>query len=317
VLTTKQPTAQLSRYLDFLADFDFTLEHRPGKQHQNSDALSRLRPCNAGSDGEPCRQCRKVITGDHINAVERLKPLFAPTLNVDLQTLVASDVDTTLKPLFAPLTETTTRTSPRKCRPKMCDKRPCDMCDNNSMKPLFAPILNEHSCVTTCADVCDESDNDGASVASDIVDDKCDKQTTDVCHDTPTRPPVGLLSYTAPEAFQTLHLWDSAQLREAQLADPDIGDVLKSLETDIRPSNKDLNSYSRALRALFLHFYSLVLVNGVLYRVYSNADGSVRHYQVVMPRSLKNNYLQLIHNDFRGHTCAKKRQPQVQTSDLA
>ena len=309
MLTTKQPTAQLSRYLDFIADFDFTLEHRLGKHHQNCDALSRLRPCTEGVDGGPCRQCRKVITGEHVNAVEtrrqaRLKTM-APTPDIDLHKPVDSDEYTILKPLFAPFIETTRRTSPR--NRNMCDKRRCDMCDNSNMKPLFAPILNEHSCVTTCVG------NDDVSVTSDIVDDKCDKQSTDVCQDTATEPPVGRLGHTAPEAFQTLHLWDSAQLREAQLADPDISDVLKCLETNIRPSNRDLNSYSRALRALFLQFDSLVLVNGVLYRVYSNVDGGTQFYQVILPRSLKNNFLQLIHNDLCGHACAKKCQPQVQT----
>jgi len=240
----------------------------------------------------------------------RLKPLLAPTLNVDLHSSAMSNECTTLKPLFAPLIETTTRTSPR--NRNICDKRRCDMCDNSSMKPLFAPMLNEHSCVTACADVYDNHGSDDVSVTSDSID-ECDKQGMDVCQDTVSKPPVGLLGQTSPEAFQTLHLWDPVQLREAQLADPDICDVLKCLETNIRPSNRDLNSYSRALRALFLQFDSLVLVNGVLYRVYLNVDGSVKHYQVILPRSLKNSFLQLIHNDLCGHACAKKCRPQVQT----
>ena len=58
LLTVKNPTGQLARHLDFLADYDFSLEHRPGKTHQNCDSLSRLRPCREGPRGDPCRQCK-------------------------------------------------------------------------------------------------------------------------------------------------------------------------------------------------------------------------------------------------------------------
>lgn len=40
----KEPTGQLARWLEELQDFDYIIEHRPGKQHVNADALSRLCP---------------------------------------------------------------------------------------------------------------------------------------------------------------------------------------------------------------------------------------------------------------------------------
>ncbi len=43
----KNPEQQLARWLEVCASFDLTLEHRPGRQHQNADGLSR----------RPCRQC--------------------------------------------------------------------------------------------------------------------------------------------------------------------------------------------------------------------------------------------------------------------
>ena len=43
----KEPEGQVARWLEQLQEFDFSLEHRPGKRHQNADALSRF----------PCRQC--------------------------------------------------------------------------------------------------------------------------------------------------------------------------------------------------------------------------------------------------------------------
>ena len=43
----KEPVGQLARWLEQLQEFDFEICHRPGKKHQNADAMSRI----------PCRQC--------------------------------------------------------------------------------------------------------------------------------------------------------------------------------------------------------------------------------------------------------------------
>ena len=43
----KEPEGQLARWLEKLQEYDFEILHRPGKRHQNADALSRL----------PCIQC--------------------------------------------------------------------------------------------------------------------------------------------------------------------------------------------------------------------------------------------------------------------
>ena len=41
----KQPEGQLARWIEKLQEYNFDIVHRPGKQHSNADALSRL-PCN-------------------------------------------------------------------------------------------------------------------------------------------------------------------------------------------------------------------------------------------------------------------------------
>ena len=42
-----EPEGQVARWLESLAEYDFTVQHRSGKQHVNADSLSRL----------PCKQC--------------------------------------------------------------------------------------------------------------------------------------------------------------------------------------------------------------------------------------------------------------------
>jgi len=41
LMTLKEPTGRRARWLEQLAELDFTVEHRPGRQHVNADALSR------------------------------------------------------------------------------------------------------------------------------------------------------------------------------------------------------------------------------------------------------------------------------------
>ncbi len=37
----KEPTGQITRWLEVLAQFDMKITHRPGKRHGNADAMSR------------------------------------------------------------------------------------------------------------------------------------------------------------------------------------------------------------------------------------------------------------------------------------
>ena len=46
----KTPEGQIARWLEKLQDYQFTIVHRPGRQHNNADALSRF----------PCQQCGRT-----------------------------------------------------------------------------------------------------------------------------------------------------------------------------------------------------------------------------------------------------------------
>ena len=52
---TRDPVAQQARWLDFIEQFDITVQHRSGSAHRAADALSR-RPCEVSG---PCKQCTK------------------------------------------------------------------------------------------------------------------------------------------------------------------------------------------------------------------------------------------------------------------
>ncbi len=55
----REPDGQMARWLERLQEFDFSIVHRPGKKHQNADALSRL----------PCQQCGRDSHSEDVPVV--------------------------------------------------------------------------------------------------------------------------------------------------------------------------------------------------------------------------------------------------------
>ena len=70
---TPEPIGQQARWAEQLEEYDFVVEHRPGKQHGNADALSR-RPC-------PKRDCMC-----HENGQPEQTERILPPVNVESQT---------------------------------------------------------------------------------------------------------------------------------------------------------------------------------------------------------------------------------------
>jgi len=54
LMSMPEPVGQQGRWLDLFGEYDITIQHRPGRVHGNSDALS-CRPCECTSE-ENCRR---------------------------------------------------------------------------------------------------------------------------------------------------------------------------------------------------------------------------------------------------------------------
>ena len=71
----KNTDGQMARWLEILAPFDFEIQHRPGKKHENADALSRI----------PCKQCgrhaQEVLVQSLTKSTENRKWLEAWNIN--------------------------------------------------------------------------------------------------------------------------------------------------------------------------------------------------------------------------------------------
>ena len=60
LLNFRYPEGQVARWLQQLQEYDFKIQHCPGKSHSNADTLSR-RPCPSQS----CRHCDRMESKEH------------------------------------------------------------------------------------------------------------------------------------------------------------------------------------------------------------------------------------------------------------
>lgn len=258
--TTPEPVGQQARYLDFIAQFDFDIEHRSGINHGNCDSLSRLRPCERDT-GEPCKQCNRRVTGKH-----KMYAVQTRAQRQRQQQAGDGSVGQASGELYAGPTRDTGRDvtagSPRVTlragvgvQAAASSRQPVEACDS-SRWPAAAAVAKR-----------------GA-----------------------------LLQRTAPAAAAAgVSNWSPQFIAEQQKLDSDIGPVFAWLAGGSRPDWKVVQGTSPTTRALWQQFESLVTREGVIYRIFHNADGSARFYQLVLPASLKASFLELIHADLAGH----------------
>lgn len=62
LLNFKSPEGQMARWFEVLASYDFEVQHRAGRSHNNADALSR-RPCVE----QECSHCNRIENKESID----------------------------------------------------------------------------------------------------------------------------------------------------------------------------------------------------------------------------------------------------------
>lgn len=111
-----------------------------------------------------------------------------------------------------------------------------------------------------------------------------------------------MLQCTAPNVTcDKVEQWGPDFLADKQRADADIGPALEWVSNNSRPAWDEVRPCSPALRALWRQYESLVVIDGVLHRIFHDTDGSAKYYQLLLPAELKVDFLELIHADAAGH----------------
>ena len=82
----------LARWIERLAAFDYTIIHRPGKQHTNADALSRLQP----GQPEQTPECSETVATVQQSAAATNSNWCEPFSLLDLQQAQSQDADITI-----------------------------------------------------------------------------------------------------------------------------------------------------------------------------------------------------------------------------
>ena len=188
--TFKNPEGQVARWLEILSNYDFVIEHRPGKSHGNADAMSR----------HPCHQCGYGID------------------------------------------------------PKISDST----CSEDIRKLARKHKISEMS------------------------------QTSKVLRARVVQKP--------PVTLTWLEGWSPEKLKESQLGDPNIAKILQWKNNDARPAWEHISHENRDIKNLWAQWKRLILQDGILYRRWENEVDSLPTYQLILPKTLKDEVLTELHS---------------------
>ena len=286
IMKSKNLSAQMMRYREFLSDFDITIEYVPGSQQVISDYLSRMTKRACDGDQARCRQCRAGRgTDDDCNDIEH--GLHAPRLTCSANEHVG----------VACRVQTRSQSRRQADGPVSSDQDLAGLDQTNT------------SLMTSAQAATSQDDRGGNSGQENIVS---DTQTDSSAPNSPSdhvtdadlprtrrRRRRNILQQAAPLAFQHIsnNHWSTEYIVEQQKKDDSLAIVRQWFDRGERPnsipSTPDLRDY-------WLQFNALKMENDILYRQFFNPNGQVAHLQVLIPVSLRPTVLELVHTS-TGH----------------
>jgi transposase InsO family protein len=285
----KEPVGQQARWLDYIEQFNLEIQYRRGASHINADALSR-RPCEV--QGPPCPQC----TGRHNQEVmgDDLVPSRAVVTRQQARREVTRSSE--LKPRTEPV-EPVEPVVPALNQPiPVVPVVPVEPVD----EPACVPVLNRPVPVVPVVPV------EPAGVPAEPIVNRSEPVAE------PAEPTVPVGS-TLTGLVDVNAEWSAEWLSAMQRTDPVVSIVHQWLSTrDSCPSRDEVMSLSPELKTYVSQWDSLVLINDVAYRKFERPEGGVLFYQLIAPKALRAQLLELIHAGAAGHFANKKTREQVQ-----
>ena len=275
----KEPKHRIARWIETLGRFRYQLEYRAGKKHCNADALSRCpgpENCNCvpATEAElPCRTCKKCL---------RRAELM-------LGTLPGSPVaENRVQRIQAP-------------EPEGLDGVPYPDVGRGSVVGAQPPQAEEASEPEA------KANREQEAVQSQPYQLRPRGQLARPQRFSPVRGQNKQRKQRSSksgrgsrENAETVTGWcdglTSQGLREKQLRDPDIAPVLRWKEADQRPRSEEICALSPATRLLWHNWELLEIQEGVLFRRSLCKDLTSERIQLVVPRSLRNDVLQQVHD---------------------
>ena len=95
-------------------------------------------------------------------------------------------------------------------------------------------------------------------------------------------------------------LFTRDELREAQQKDDGVCIAIEFVQKGVPPDRAEIRTIPEDAKSLLLQFESLQISDGILYRRFQHPDGTTKHWQLVLPVSLRREYIQCLDADL-GH----------------
>jgi len=95
-------------------------------------------------------------------------------------------------------------------------------------------------------------------------------------------------------------LFTKDELREAQQKDDGVCISIEFWQKGVPPDRAEIRTIPEDAKSLLMQFESLQVRDGILYRRFHHPDGTTKYWQLVLPVSLRREYIQRIHADL-GH----------------
>ena len=92
-------------------------------------------------------------------------------------------------------------------------------------------------------------------------------------------------------------LFTKGELREAQHKDEGVCISIEFLQKGVPPDRAEIRTIPEDAKSLLLQYESLQVRDGILYRHFDHPDGTTKYWQLVLPVSLRREYIQRIHAD--------------------
>jgi len=95
-------------------------------------------------------------------------------------------------------------------------------------------------------------------------------------------------------------LFTKDELREAQQKDDGVRISIEYWQKGVPPDRPEVRAIPEDAKSLLLQFESLQVRDGILYRRFQHPNGTTKYWQLVLPVSLRREYIERIHADL-GH----------------
>jgi len=303
---TPDPIGQQARWLEQMEEFDFVVEHRPGVRHGNADALSR-RPCVQKNC--MCKDTQQAFSDG---------PADRPTLKaaIDVPT-VMDDNETELKKISSDATAR--KLQIRELHLEVEEVPDAEPSPHDGL--LTEPQVHGELCSDRAPHVGMEPRGElhveaAADVEPHVGVEMVRKPR--VGTNAEEQPHVGMeveahSHVGAPVRGPPADLWEPQSLLEAQKRDPDIAFVYEKIAAaDEKPTWNDVSAKSRETKVLCSFWPRLSIRDEILVRLFESESGTDRHYQVILPKVLREQFLELTHVGAAGHLGFKKSAAAVQ-----